>query len=228
MRGAYGLVAYQKEGNWFRISKDWIHFVIDWLGAEAHFDEMPIQKCTILFSALTLLACSSVWAKSNFSRQTIDLGVVVTDAKKSLAFYKDVIGFKEVPGFEVKGKFPKAVGLTDGSSLNVHVLVLGEDESATKLKVMQVDSKKPARTIEQPYIHTVAGFSYLTIFVEDVDLVMTNAKKHGHEAYAKSPQILPKGFPQDLCLLMLKDPDGNFVEIVGPNTQALKKKKSKK
>jgi len=29
-------------------------------------------------------------------------------------------------------------------------------------------------------------------------------------------------------LLMLKDPDGNFVEIVGPNTQALKKKKSKK
>ena len=29
MSGAYGLVAYQKEGNWFRISKDWIHFVID-------------------------------------------------------------------------------------------------------------------------------------------------------------------------------------------------------
>ena len=26
---------------------------------------------------------------------------------------------------------------------------------------------------------------------------------------------------------MLKDPDGNFVEIVGPNTKALKKKKSK-
>jgi catechol 2,3-dioxygenase-like lactoylglutathione lyase family enzyme len=198
------------------------------LGAEAHFDEMLIQKCTILFSSLTLLAYSSVWANSNFSRQTIDLGVVVTDAKKSLAFYKDVIGFEEVPGFEVKGKFPKAVGLTDGSSLNVHVLVLGEDESATKLKVMQVDSKKPARTIEQPYIHTVAGFSYLTIFVEDVDLVITNANKYGHEAYAKSPQILPKGFPQDLCLLMLKDPDGNFVEIVGPNTKALKKKKSKK
>ena len=127
----------------------------------------------------------------------------------------------------MKGKFPKAVGLTDGSSLNVHVLVLGDEESATKLKVMQVDSKKPARTIEQPYIHTVAGFSYLTIFVEDVDLVMANAKKHGHEAYAKSPQILPKGFPQDLCLLMLKDPDGNFVEIVGPNTKARRKRNRK-
>ena len=36
------------------------------------------------------------------------------------------------------------------------------------------------------------------------------------------------GSPQDLCFLMLKDPDSNFVEIVDPNTQALKKKKSKK
>ena len=188
---------------------------------------MPIQKCTILFSALTLLACSSVWAKSNFSRQTIDLGMVVSDIEKSVSFYKQVVGFDEVDGFEVKGSFPKAVGLTDGAHLNVRVLVLGEDESATKLKMMQVDSKKPARTINQPHIHTLTGFSYLTIFVENVDLVMANAKKHGHEAYAKSPQILPKGFPQDLCLLMLKDPDGNFVEIVGPNTQALKKKKSK-
>ena len=189
---------------------------------------MPIQKFTILFSSFMLLACSSVWANSNFSRQTIDLGMVVSDIEKSVSFYKQVVGFEEVDGFEVKGSFPKAVGLTDGAPLDVRVLVLGEDESATKLKMMQVDSKKPARTINQPNIHTLTGFSYLTIFVENVDLVMTNAKKHGHEAYAKSPQILPKGFPQDLCLLMLKDPDGNFVEIVGPNTKALKKKKSKK
>lgn len=170
----------------------------------------------------------SLFGNSNFSRQTIDLGMVVLDIEKSVSFYKQVVGFEEVDGFEVKGSFPKAVGLTDGAHLNVRVLVLGEDESATKLKMMQVDSKKPARTIKQPHIHTITGFSYLTIFVEDVDLVIANAKKHGHEAYAKSPQILPKGFPQDLCLLMLKDPDGNFVEIVGPNTQALKKKKSKK
>ena len=32
--------------------------------------------------------------------------------------------------------------------------------------MMQVDSQKPARTINQPHIHTLTGFSYLTIFVE--------------------------------------------------------------
>ena len=161
----------------------------------------------------------------NFSSQTIDLGVVVSDIEKSLTFYKEVVGFSEIDGFEVKGDFPKQVGLTDGTPLKIHVLVLGDDEKATKLKVMEVSSTKPARKIKQPYIHTLTGFSYLTIFVKDVDLVLTNAKRKGYAPYAKSPKILPKGLPQDICLLILKDPDGNFVEIVGPNTKKLGAKK---
>ena len=54
-----------------------------------------------------------------------------------------------------------------------------------------------------------------------MDLVLKNAKQKGYKPYAKSPQTLPDGLPQDICLLMLKDPDGNFVEIVGPNTKKL-------
>jgi hypothetical protein len=103
--------------------------------------------------------------------------------------------------------------------------VLGDEEKATKLKLMEVSSSKPARKIKQPYIHTLTGFSYLTIFVKDVDLVLNNAKRKSYEPYAKSPQTLPEGLPQDVCLLMLKDPDGNFVEIVGPNTKMLSVKK---
>ena len=55
-------------------------------------------------------------AEDNFAQQTIDLGVVVTDLEKSLKFYKEVVGFSEREGFDVTGKFPKQVGLTDGSS----------------------------------------------------------------------------------------------------------------
>ena len=163
--------------------------------------------------------------KSNFDRQTIDIGIVVTDIEKSLEFYKKAIGFSEAEGFKVGGKFPKAVGLTDGAPLTIHVLKLGEEEHATTLKLMQVGSKKPARLTKQPHIHTIAGLSYLTIFVNDVDAVMNRAKKLGYKPYAKSPQILPEGLPQDVCLLMLKDPDGNFVEIVGPLTSELEAKK---
>ena len=175
----------------------------------------------IFLSSIALFLCKFSFG-DNFSSQTIDLGVVVTDINKSLEFYKKVVGFTEKGGFEVKGDFPEKVGLTDGTSLKIHVLTLGDEEKATKLKIMQVDSSKSARKIKQPHIHTIAGFSYLTIFVNDVDLVINNAKKRGYKPYAKSPQTLPEGLPQDVCLLMLKDPDGNFVEIVGPNTQKLK------
>ena len=174
----------------------------------------------LLLSSLFLFTSFGTSAE-NFSSQTIDLGVVVLDLEKSLTFYKEVVGFSEIDGFEVKGDFPKQVGLTDGTPLKIHVLVLGDEEKATKLKLMAVPSAKPARNIKQPYIHTLTGFSYLTIFVKDVDLILKNAKKKGYKPYAKSPQTLPDGLPQDICLLMLKDPDGNFVEIVGPNTKKL-------
>ncbi|MAL87125.1 MAG: bleomycin resistance protein [Opitutae bacterium] len=173
----------------------------------------------ILFILSSNLVFSEI---SNFSRQTIDLGVVVKDIQKSLKFYKDIIGFSEKEGFNVSGSFPKKVGLTDGTELKIHVLTLGDEESATKLKLMQVKGLKATRLVKQKFIHTIAGFSYLTIFVEDVELIQKNAKKFGYLPVAESPQILPKGFPQDVCLLMLKDPDGNFVEIVGPLTSTLK------
>ena len=59
--------------------------------------------------------------------------------------------------------------------MKIHVLTLGTDEKATKLKLMQVKSKKSARKIKQPYIHTLSGFSYLTIFVKDVEMVLKRA-----------------------------------------------------
>jgi len=167
----------------------------------------------------------SLLGETNFSKQTVDLGLVVSDINKSLDFYKEVVGFSEIEGFEVKGTFPQAVGLTDGAPLDIKVLVLGTAETATKLKVMQVNSQKVAKEISQPFIHTITGFSYITVFVKDVDQVLDNAEKKGIRPYAKSPQILPEGFPQDLCLLMLKDPDGNFVEIVGPNSKLLESQK---
>jgi catechol 2,3-dioxygenase-like lactoylglutathione lyase family enzyme len=182
-----------------------------------------VKIISFKFFCFLILFAQLCGKESNFSTQTIDLGIVVSDIEKSLKFYKDVIGFQEIDGFKVSGNFPKLVGLTDGAELNIHVLVLGDEESATKLKLMQVSSKKKSRIINQPYIHTLTGFSYLTIFVDNVDKVMECAEKSGYEAYAKSPQILPDGLPQDICLLMLKDPDGNFVEIVGPLTKELSK-----
>ena len=53
---------------------------------------------------------------------------------------------------------------------------------------MQVNSKKEAKEISQPFIHTITGFSYITVFVNDVDKVVHNAEKKGAQALrTKSP-----------------------------------------
>ena len=54
----------------------------------------------LLVAFLILAPCSA--AEPAFLRTTIDLGTVVTDLEKSVRFYTEGIGFKEVKGFEVQ------------------------------------------------------------------------------------------------------------------------------
>ena len=152
---------------------------------------------------------------SEFGRTTIDLGVVVSDIEKAAAFYKDAIGLKEVQGFSVPADFATDTGLSDQQPLSIRVFVLGEGESATKLKLMQVPGVKSAKS-KNDSIHAQLGFSYITVFVNDTGKAMARLKKTGVKPLAKGPVALPKGFPEGIFLTVVKDPDGNFVELVGP------------
>ena len=154
-------------------------------------------------------------SESPFGSETIDLGCVVSDIEKSLKFYKEAIWFQEVAGFGVPADFAKEAGLTAGAALDIHVLLLGEGEGATKLKLMQlpgVDSKKSDNT----YIHSQLGFSYLTIVVKSTDDALARLKKAGVKPIAKGPLALPANLNPDLALTIVRDPDGNLVELVGP------------
>ena len=155
---------------------------------------------------------------SNFSRTTIDLGVVVADIEKAAKFYKQAIGLKELEGFDVNAQFSTDAGLTDNQSLSIRVFALGEDESATKLKLMQVPGAKSAPSLNSS-IHSQLGFSYITIFVDDMKVSLERLKQMGVKPLAKGPVPLPKGFPEGVFLTVVKDPDGNFVELVGPSGQ---------
>ena len=62
-------------------------------------------------------------------------------------------------------------GLTDARPLAIWVLVLCEGPAATKLKLMQVAGTLPL-TGDNEFIHSHAGFRYLTIMVEDTDAAL--------------------------------------------------------
>jgi len=152
----------------------------------------------------------------SFPSTTIDLGTVVSDLDASVRFYTEGAGFREVPGFDVSAEIAAAAGLTDGKPLSIKVLVLGEGEKATKLKLMQVGDTAPRRG-DVEFIHSHTGFRYLTILVSDTDAILARMAKLGVKPVAKSPVRLPESLaPGGMYLTVVRDPDGNFVEFIGP------------
>jgi lactoylglutathione lyase len=153
--------------------------------------------------------------KGEFTSTTIDLGVVVGDVEKSVKFYTEAIGFKEVKGFDVPGDYSKTVGLTDGKPLKVRVLVLGDGDNATKLKLIEFPGGKSKKN-DSEFIDSEFGFRYLTIFVGDTSAALKRLEKINVKPIAKGTQPLPKGFPEGVFLTIVRDPDGNLIELVGP------------
>lgn len=157
-------------------------------------------------------------AAAPFSRTTIDLGVVVSDLDKSLAFYTEAIGMQQAGSFQVSAKMAGEVGLTDGAPLDIHVLTLGDGESATKLKLMQVKgAKQPGKPGDNRYIHSQFGFRYLTIYVSDADAALARLRERGIKTVGATPAPIPDDIaPGKLLLTIVRDPDGNLVELIGP------------
>jgi catechol 2,3-dioxygenase-like lactoylglutathione lyase family enzyme len=150
-----------------------------------------------------------------FPRTTIDLGTVVTDLEKSIRFYTEGIGFRELKGFDVSADLAASAGLTDSKPLSIRVLVLGDGPEATKLKLMQVAGTSP-RTGDTEFIHSHTGFRYLTVMVDDTGAAVERLAKLGVKPLAKTPMALPESLAPGMYLTCVRDPDGNIVELVGP------------
>jgi len=166
----------------------------------------------ILIAGLLFGGCAATGGvKRDFARTTIDVGVVVSNVEKAAQFYKNALGFTEVTGFDVSAKMGAGSGLTDNQPFHVRVMVLGEGPTATKIKLMEFPYR-PGSTIDNRFIHSSYGYSYLTIFVTDTTAALERAKKAGALPLKEPYQI--RGGKNYLTLV--RDPDGNLIELVGP------------
>jgi lactoylglutathione lyase len=181
------------------------------------------SRAPLVVLVLTLAGITAVaaWAteeaakESEFAKTTIDVGIVVSDVAKSAKFYTDALGFTEIDGFDVPAGLAKDSGLSDGHAFHVRVMILGEGESATKIKLMEFKGV-PSKKVDNTYIHSSLGLSYLTIWINDTTAAIDRCKKHKVKLLAKSPVALPEGFPEGIYLTVVNDPDGNVIELVGP------------
>ena len=171
------------------------------------------MKKTIVSLLLLVSCCLSplVGEPAKFAKGIVDVGMVAEDLERTVKFYTEVVGLKEVKGFEASAEKATQFGLTDNQPAKVRVFVLGDSQDSSRLKIMAFP-KRPGAKPDQKFIHSTIGISYLTLRVSDMDDALARLKKAKVKTLGKTPASLGG----KMRITVFHDPDGNFVELIGP------------
>lgn len=125
-------------------------------------------------------------------KDSIDLGIVVVDAEKSLAFYRDLLGLPSL------GEMPMPGGST------MYMLTAGS--SLVKL----VHPRKEPKSAAAPGgIPGAYGFRYFTITVSNIAEIVAEVGAAGHKVVMPVTELAP-----GITIAIVEDPDGNWVEFL--------------
>ena len=100
------------------------------------------------------------------------------------------------------------IGLAGGVAFDVKVLKLMEDDNATEFKLLSF--KKPKNPAESN-ITDRNGMRYVTIFYSNLDGVIQRLKANNIPFLSEEPTHIPDG----RRFVLVQDPDGVFVELIG-------------
>jgi catechol 2,3-dioxygenase-like lactoylglutathione lyase family enzyme len=125
------------------------------------------------------------------TKDSIDLGIIVSDGEKALAFYRDTLGFEHV------GDMPMGGGST------MHRLMCG----TSLIKVIS-GSNPPAKAAPGG-IQGATGYRYWTISVSNINEVVEACEKGGYKVAVGVREFRP-----GVTIAIVEDPDGNWVEFL--------------
>ncbi|MGC1677592.1 MAG: VOC family protein [Candidatus Binataceae bacterium] len=125
------------------------------------------------------------------SKESIDLGIVVTDEKAAMAFYRDGLGL------EWEGELPLPGG-------RMYRLKCG----TTVIKLLKLDRAPTAKPAPGGPMGGL-GFRYFTISVPDIRGLMAQLEAKGIRATVPVTNFRP-----GVTIAMVTDPDGNTIEFL--------------
>jgi len=164
-----------------------------------------------LFATMTFLGLRYEASPQNeIERGTIDIGVVVNDLQRSVDFYTEVLGMKETGALNLTSEFGSNSGLTGGTPFEITILRLKEERQATAYKLMSFGSREDHSRPD--HIQDDIGIQYITIMVNALDPYLERIRKHDVQLLGATP--IPMGDGRRFALI--QDPDGTFIELIGP------------
>lgn len=123
------------------------------------------------------------------AKDSLDIGVIVSDIGASLAFYRDILGLQFI------GSVPVWFG-------TMHRLRFGTSD----FKLIEPKTATPPGALG---LENQLGFRYVTFVVRDLSALCAELQGEGVEFTLPETQIRPGS-----RIAMVKDPDGNIVEFV--------------
>ncbi len=123
------------------------------------------------------------------AKDSLDLGIIVSDINSSLDFYQKTLGLEFV------GTTPVWFG-------TIHRLRFGTSD----FKLIEPKAVPPKGVIG---LENQLGFRYVTFAVKNLSEICTGLKAKGVEFALPEKELRP-----GVRLAMVKDPDGNIVEFV--------------
>ncbi|MED5578908.1 MAG: VOC family protein [Nitrospinota bacterium] len=136
-------------------------------------------------------------------KDSIDIGIVVQDLEKASHFYGEILGLPVVREVEITSDKAAQAGCASGR-FQFKAFQAGD----VQLKVAQADSNPNNGGGK---IDDSTGFRYITFTVESVEETYKHLKNAGVNIQGEVTEVVPGRF-----IIFFSDPDGNFLECVGP------------
>lgn len=151
-------------------------------------------------------------SKNSFENSTkfVQIGVNVSDTTRSLDFYSRLFGMKRVSEWHASKEMAVAAGVNSGRAFDLINLELECDDYVLSYKLNQTQNNLRSKESSENeyYGFEKHGLGYLTFNVENVDPYIELVNKE------KIPYKLVT-LPNGLRVILLHDPDGTMLEILG-------------
>ena len=168
------------------------------------FDAAPRQT---FFDTITSMSMSTS-KRRQFCISADHTGITVSNLERSLAFWRDVLGFEFSHTAHQKGELAEEITGVQGAGIKLAVLKTPRGHKIELLEYLAPADRKRANL--RP---CDVGSVHVALLVEDLDAVLAQIAVSGWKAAGK-PQTLKTGPNAGKRVVYVRDPDGTTIEFM--------------
>jgi catechol 2,3-dioxygenase-like lactoylglutathione lyase family enzyme len=137
-------------------------------------------------------------------------GITVSNLERSLAFWRDVLGFEFSHRTHQSGELASEITGVPGAELSLAVV----KAPGHKIELLEYHAPKSRKKANDRQPHDV-GSAHIALTVDDLDAALDKISASGWRA-AGTAQTLATGPNAGKRVVYVRDPDGNTIELMQP------------